>query len=116
MLAEWTESDECESHGCTAQEWGSGTTEFSVTTSMDVQLLGPGLGPALGAGGSTLTNTVYVSVKSLWVLFPYTAKYDSAHPGTKLGIITHYNRQHTIPAQQTAGRDPHLKSIGANAT
>lgn len=116
MLAEWTESDECESHGCTAQEWGSGTTEFSVTTSMDVQLLGPGLGPALGAGGSTLTNTVYVSVKSLWVLFPYRAKYDSAHPGTKLGIITHYNRQHTIPAQQTAGRDPHLKSIGANAT
>lgn len=50
MLAEWTESNECKNHGWTAQVWGIGSSEFSVTTSMDVQLLGPGLGPALGAG------------------------------------------------------------------
>jgi len=57
MLAEWTESDECKSHSCTAQEWASGTSKLSVITSADVQLLGPGLGPALGAGDSTLINT-----------------------------------------------------------
>lgn len=63
MVAEWTESDECKSHSCTAQEWRSETPEVSIIASVDVQLLEPGLGPALGAGGSTLTDTVYVSVK-----------------------------------------------------
>ena len=104
MLAEWTESDKCKSHGCTAQEWGSGTSEFSVITSMDVQLLGPGLGPPLGAGGSILTNTVCVSVKSSWVLFPYRAKNDctSWHQGWHHNTLQQA-AHHTCPVNLRQG-------------